>query len=63
MKYFAGLWTCHQYIGDIAAAVASAYILRSGFDWRWCIIVPAIINGIWAFVNFYSVPNRPEEAG
>lgn len=25
-----GLWTCHQYVGDIAAALASAYILSSG---------------------------------
>lgn len=58
-----GLWTCHQYIGDIAAAIYSAYILRSGYNWRWCIIVPAIINGIWAIVNFVSVPSRPEDAG
>ncbi len=58
-----GLWTCHQYIGDIAAAIFSAYILRSGYDWRLCIIVPAIVNGIWAFVNFYSVPSRPEDVG
>jgi OPA family glycerol-3-phosphate transporter-like MFS transporter 1/2 len=58
-----GLWTCHQYIGDIAAAIFSAYILHSGFDWRWCIIVPAIINGIWALINFLQVPNNPEEFG
>ncbi len=58
-----GLWTCHQYIGDIAAAIFSAYILKSGYDWRLCIIVPAIINGIWAFVNFYSVPSRPSDVG
>jgi hypothetical protein len=58
-----GLWTCHQYTGDIAAAVFSAYVLRSGFDWRWCIAVPAVINGIWAVINLMSVPNRPEEAG
>eukprot|EP01038_Epipyxis_sp_PR26KG_P004666 gene4666-6554_t len=58
-----GLWTCHQYVGDIVAALASAYILHSGYDWRWCIVIPAIINGIWAFINFYMVPNTPEEAG
>ena len=38
-----GLWTCHQYVGDIAAAIFSAYILRSGMDWRWCIVVPAVL--------------------
>ena len=59
----AGLWTCHQYVGDIAAAFFSAYILSSGIDWRWCIIVPAVINGVWAFANLMAVPNRPEEAG
>lgn len=25
-----GLWTCHQYVGDIVAALASAYILAVG---------------------------------
>ncbi len=63
LLFLPGLWTCHQYVGDIAAAVFSAYILRSGMDWRWCIVVPAVINGIWAFANLLSVPNRPEEAG
>lgn len=60
---FQGLWTCHQYVGDIAAAIFSGWILHSGYDWRWCIIVPAIINGIWGFVNLWTVPNTPEDAG
>lgn len=58
-----GLWTCHQYVGDIVAALASAFMLNSGLDWRWCIVVPAVINGIWAIINFLYVPNTPEEAG
>lgn len=58
-----GLWTCHQYVGDIIAAVASAFILSSGIDWRWCIVIPAVINGLWAFVNLYAIPNRPEDLG
>ena len=58
-----GLWTCHQYVGDIVAAIFSAWILHSGFDWRWCIIVPAVINGAWAFVNMFQVPNNPEDYG
>lgn len=32
-------------------------------DWRWCITIPAVINGLWAFINLFTVPNRPEEAG
>lgn len=58
-----GLWTCHQYVGDIAAAIFSGWILHSGYDWRWCITVPALINGIWGFINLWTVPNTPEEAG
>jgi MFS family permease len=30
-----GLWTCHQYIGDIVAALAAGFLLHSGFDYRW----------------------------
>jgi len=58
-----GLWTCHQYIGDITAAIFSGWILASGYDWRWCIAVPATLNGLWAFVNLFYVKNTPEEAG
>lgn len=58
-----GLWTCHQYIGDIVAAIASAYILHNGIDWRLCIVIPAIVNGLWAYVNLFHVPNRPEDIG
>jgi len=58
-----GIWTCHQYVGDIVAALFAAWILSIGVDWRWVILVPAILNGIWAFINFYTVPNTPEEAG
>ena len=61
--YIFGIWTCHQYIGDIVAALASAYIIHSGYDWRLCITIPAIVNGLWAFVNFFFIPNRPEELG
>ena len=56
-----GLWTCHQYVGDIAAALASAALIASGFDWKWCIVVPAVLNGIWVIPNLYYLPNRPAE--
>ncbi|KAJ1423090.1 major facilitator superfamily domain-containing protein [Ochromonadaceae sp. CCMP2298] len=58
-----GLWTCHQYVGDIVAALFSAWILSSNMNWHWCIILPAVLNGLWSIVNFYMVPNTPEEAG
>ena len=58
-----GLWTCHQYIGDIAAALASAYIIHAGYDWKLCITIPAIINGIWGIYMWISVPDSPEDRG
>lgn len=56
-----GLWTCHQYVGDIAAALASAALISAGFDWKWCIVVPAVFNGLWVIPNMYYLPNRPTE--
>jgi len=56
-----GLWTCHQYVGDIAAALASAGLIAWGFDWKWCIIVPALLNGLWVIPNMWYLPNRPTE--
>eukprot|EP00968_Pinguiococcus_pyrenoidosus_P025502 scaffold6180_cov200-Pinguiococcus_pyrenoidosus.AAC.5 len=56
-----GLWTCHQYVGDIVAAFASAAILSSPLDWRWAILMPLIVNAAWGIVNFTAVPNRPSE--
>jgi sugar phosphate permease len=50
-------------VGDIIAAVASALILSNGIDWRWCIVIPAVLNGLWAIVNLYYIPNRPEDIG
>mmetsp|Transcript_4962 Transcript_4962/g.8114 ORF Transcript_4962/g.8114 Transcript_4962/m.8114 type:complete len:467 (+) Transcript_4962:96-1496(+) len=58
-----GLWTCHQYVGDIVAALFSAWILSTTLDWRWCIIVPAVLNGAWSLINMVAVPNTPDEAG
>lgn len=59
-----GLWTCHQYIGDIVAALMGAWILEaSGLDWRYAIIIPMVLNGIWSIVNFLYVPNTPKDVG
>merc|ERR1719331_3574517 len=41
-----GLWTCHQYIGDIVAALATAAIIKSGYAWQYALIVPGVANGI-----------------
>ena len=58
-----GLWTCHQYVGDIVAAIFSAWILSTNVHWLYCILVPAVVNGLWSIVNFFYVPNTPEDVG
>jgi len=58
-----GLWTCHQYVGDIVAAFAGAWILDSALNWRMAIVVPLVFNGLWGFVNLATVPSRPSEWG
>jgi len=58
-----GLWTCHQYTGDIVAAIAGAWILNSSLDWRMAIVIPMVLNGVWSVVNFTCVPNTPTDIG
>ena len=58
-----GLWTCHQYVGDIVSGLATAGIVAAGFAWQWALLVPAILNGVWGIVNFLYLPNKPREVG
>jgi len=58
-----GLWTCHQYIGDIVAALATAAIVSAGWPWQLALLIPGVLNGVWGVVNFYYLPNTPEEVG
>eukprot|EP00808_Paulinella_micropora_P015756 g78188.t1 len=58
-----GLWTCHQYTGDIIAAFAGAWILRSSLSWHYAIIIPLVVNAAWGFINLIFVPNRPGDVG
>ena len=58
-----GLWTCHQYVGDIISGLATAAIVNAGFAWQWALIVPAVANGVWGIVNFMFLPNSPAEVG
>jgi len=52
-----GLWTCHQYVGDVAAQLVSAAILtQSGvMAYWWCLLVPSIANILWGFVTLQLV--------
>jgi sugar phosphate permease len=58
-----GLWTCHQYIGDIVAALATAALITGGVAWQWALLLPAIANGVWGVLNFFYLPNKPSEVG
>lgn len=50
-----GFWTCHQYLGDVSAALVTAYILNSGFAYWWALFVPAIANILFAFITVQLV--------
>jgi len=57
-----GFWTCHQYMGDISAALVTAWILNSGYSYWWALLVPAIANILFAFITIQLVPD-PYEKG
>jgi sugar phosphate permease len=46
-----GLWTCHQYMGDITAALCTAWVLGMGFTYWWALLIPALANLAWAFLT------------
>jgi OPA family glycerol-3-phosphate transporter-like MFS transporter 1/2 len=58
-----GLWTCHQYIGDIVAALATAAIINAGLAWQWALLLPGVLNGVWGVINVLLLPNKPSELG
>eukprot|EP00320_Phaeocystis_rex_P006520 CAMPEP_0119056778 /NCGR_PEP_ID=MMETSP1178-20130426/1352_1 /TAXON_ID=33656 /ORGANISM="unid sp, Strain CCMP2000" /LENGTH=445 /DNA_ID=CAMNT_0007037541 /DNA_START=36 /DNA_END=1371 /DNA_ORIENTATION=- len=58
-----GLWTCHQYIGDIVAALATAAIINAGFAWQYALLLPGVLNGVTGVANFMFLPNKPSEVG
>lgn len=58
-----GFWTCHQYVGDLVAAMAGYAILSSSMSWEYAIWIPLIVNAAWAFANFTVIPNCPADVG
>jgi len=52
-----GFWTCHQYLGDIFAALVTAWILGSGLAYWWALFIPAVANIVFAFVTIKLVPD------
>ena len=58
-----GLWTCHQFIGDIIAALATATIVHAGMPWQWALLLPGILSAVVGVINFTSLKNSPADAG
>jgi OPA family glycerol-3-phosphate transporter-like MFS transporter 1/2 len=58
-----GLWTCHQYVGDVVAALATAAIIKVGLPWQIALLLPGLANGVWGVVNLFYLPNNPSEVG
>ena len=46
-----GLWTCHQYCGDVAAQFAAAAIVALGLPYWMILTVPAILNVLWGILT------------
>jgi len=57
-----GFWTCHQYMGDIAAGLITAFFLKSGLAYWWAIFFPAVLNIGWAFITIRLVSD-PYDVG
>mmetsp|Transcript_4962 Transcript_4962/g.7777 ORF Transcript_4962/g.7777 Transcript_4962/m.7777 type:complete len:475 (-) Transcript_4962:2766-4190(-) len=50
-----GFWTCHQYCGDITAALCTAWVLGLGAPYWWALVIPSIANILWAFLTMQLV--------
>jgi len=50
-----GFWTCHQYVGDVAAALVTAWILGAGYAYWWALLFPALCNVLFAFITVQLV--------
>lgn len=58
-----GLWTCHQYCGDITAQLVSALILSMpSVSYVWALVIPAICNIGWGVLTLTLIPD-PAEVG
>jgi MFS transporter, OPA family, solute carrier family 37 (glycerol-3-phosphate transporter), member 1/2 len=50
-----GFWTCHQYMGDITAALCTAWVLGIGLPYWWALLIPALTNLAWGFMTMQLV--------
>lgn len=57
-----GLWTCHQYCGDVTAQLTSAWVLSSTIPYWWALLIPASTNIFWGWLTLSLIPD-PAEVG
>lgn len=50
-----GFWTCHQYCGDVTAALCTAWVLGAGLDYTWALVIPAATNFFWGALTMKLV--------
>lgn len=55
-----GFWTCHQYCGDITAALCTAWVLGIGLPYWWALLIPALTNFGWSFITARLVADPVE---
>lgn len=58
-----GFWTCHQYMGDITAALCTAVVLGAGITWWWALLIPALTNLAWATLTMLYLEADPVNVG
>jgi sugar phosphate permease len=61
--YIFGTWTCHQYIGNIAAAIVASIVLHSDISWTWALLIPCVFNIVWGVTTIFILPESPEDVG
>uniref|UniRef100_A0A7S2MCS9 Major facilitator superfamily (MFS) profile domain-containing protein n=1 Tax=Helicotheca tamesis TaxID=374047 RepID=A0A7S2MCS9_9STRA len=57
-----GLWTCHQYCGDVTAQLCTALVLKLEMPYWWGLIIPAITNVLWGFLTMTLIGD-PADVG
>lgn len=50
-----GLWTCHQYCGDVCAQFSAAIVLGTGMPYWWALLIPAVANVAWGFLTMQLI--------
>jgi len=56
-----GLWTCHQYCGDVTAAICTAIVLGAGANYTWALTIPAVTNFLWGWLTMKLIADPADD--